>query len=106
MRARGIVHRVFVSGSLGTQGGGMSTARLKSGAIQSESYSDQGRAEIFAPPVLRPTRFRPTGFAYGTSFGNSFLHCAEINGYSHFLPWNALMTPRSHRMNPPNNKTR
>jgi hypothetical protein len=42
---------------------------------------------------------------YGANFGNSFLHCSEMIGYSHFLAWNALMTPRSQRIKPPSSKT-
>src|ERR1700751_3963281 len=42
---------------------------------------------------------------YGANFGNSFLHCSELIGYSHFLAWNALMTPRSQRTKAASSKT-
>ena len=46
--------------------------------------------------IIEPFRsLAPPKSVYGTSFGNSFLHCWEMIGYSHFLAWNALNSPSS-----------
>ena len=50
-----------VGDSSGSSDDGAYTARFKSGAIQSGSYSHPGRAEIFAPPVY-PGRRNPLTF--------------------------------------------
>src|SRR5262249_44540246 len=53
------------------------------------SLADQKR--IQTTPALAAVLFS----GYGTNLGKSFLHCCEMIGYSHFLPWNALNIPRS-----------
>src|ERR1700751_3019186 len=88
----------------------MATARL---ANPDQSLRTNGRAGHIPRPngLVAATECSSRGPEqasqplYGTSFGNSFLHCSEMIGYSHFFAENALIIPMSQRMKPASSKT-